>query len=361
VRHNFLNLSRYADAQYSEKSIRNQFSRKMNFPALFDTSLGSLREKECIAAFDPSYIRKSGKKTFGKGRFWSGKDQRAKPGLEIGCLALVDVEDETAYSIEAVQTPGEMKNALMDHYVGIIRNSIDRIQSFTNNLTVDGYFMKKSFIEPMLDLGLEVITRMRPDANLQYLYKGPQKTGRGRKRRYAGKVDMNNIDKRRWKCCYEDDHVLGFELIVWCVILKREAKVIYLKNKQGAGHTVFLSTDTNMDGNKIIQYYGLRFQIEFLIRDAKQYTGLEECQAVSKNKLYNHFNLSLMSVSLMKFTCWASLKDKSDIPFSMRSIKTWYYNKYLTETIFSNLGLELNCNKIRRLYSKCLNIGSMAA
>lgn len=361
VRHNFLNLSRYADAQYSEKSIRNQFSRKIDFPALFDASVGGIRGKECIAAFDPSYIRKSGKKTFGKGRFWSGKDQRAKPGLEIGCLALIDVEDETAYSIEAVQTPGEMKNALMDHYVGIIRHNIDRIKSFTDYLAVDGYFMKKTFIEPMLGMGLEVITRMRPDANLQYLFKGPQKTGRGRKRRYAGKIDMHHIDKRRWKCCYEDDHVLGFELIVWCVTLKREAKVVYLQNKQGTGYTVFLSTDKNMDGKKIIQYYGLRFQIEFLIRDAKQYTGLEECQAVSENKLYNHFNLSLMSVSLMKLTCWASLKDKADTAFSMRSIKTWYYNKYLTETIFSNLGLELNCNKIKRLYSKCLNIGAMAA
>ncbi|WP_091393687.1 transposase [Arachidicoccus rhizosphaerae] len=361
VRHNFLNLFRYADGQYSEKSIRNQFSKKMNFTALFDSSFCKLKAKECIAAFDPSFIRKSGKKTFGKGRFWSGKDQRAKPGLEIGCLALVDVEDETAYSIEAVQTPGEMKNALMDHYVGIIRNNIGRIKSFTDYLAVDGYFMKKTFIEPMLKMGLQVITRMRPDANLQYLYKGQQKTGRGRKRRYAGKVDMNNIDKRRWKLCYEDDHVLAFELIVWCVTLKREAKVIYLKHKQGSGHTVFLSTDINMEGKKIMQYYGLRFQIEFLIRDAKQYTGLEECQAVSENKLYNHFNLSLMSVSLMKLTCWASLKDKSDIPFSMRSIKTWYYNKYLTETIFSNLGLELNCNKIKKLYSKCLNIGAMAA
>lgn len=67
--------------------------------------------------------------------------------------------------------------------------------------------------------------------------------------------------------------------------------MVYLKHKQGTGHTVFLSTDINMGGKKIMQYYGLRFQIEFLIRDAKQYTGLEECQAVSENKLYNHFNL----------------------------------------------------------------------
>ncbi|MET3879513.1 hypothetical protein [Chitinophaga sp. OAE865] len=44
----------------------------------------------------------------------------------------------------------------------------------------------------------------------------------------------------------------------------------------------------------------------------------------------------------MKLARWASLPGKENIPFSMRSIKTWFYNKHLTETIFSNLELELN-------------------
>ena len=87
-----------------EKSIGHQFSRKINFPGWFETAMSSLK-KECIAAFDPSYINKSGKKTYGKDWFWSGKDQQTKPGLEIRCLALVDVADDAAYSIEAVQTP----------------------------------------------------------------------------------------------------------------------------------------------------------------------------------------------------------------------------------------------------------------
>ncbi|TWF34915.1 hypothetical protein FHW36_110115 [Chitinophaga polysaccharea] len=68
-----------------------------------------------------------------------------------------------------------------------------------------------------------------------------------------------------------------------------------------------------------------------------------------------------MTVSLMKLTCWAGLPEKEHTPFSIRSIKTSFYNTFLTETIFSNLGLELSCNKIKRLYSKCFNIGAMAA
>lgn len=361
VRHNFLNLFRYGGGGYAEKSIRQQFNRKINFSSWFEGSMNGLKGKECIAAFDPSYIRKSGKKTYGKDRFWSGKDQRAKLGLEIGCLALVDVGDSTAYSIEAVQTPAGMKSQLVAHYVGIIKKNLRAVLCYTKYLAVDGYFMKKTFIDPVLLLRLEVITRMRPDANLLYLYNGPQNPGRGRKRSYAGKVNVKKIDKRKWKRCYKDEDMEGFELKVWCVALKRIVKVIHLESKARKGYVILLSTDTELQGEKIIRYYQLRFQIEFLIRDAKQYTGLEECQARSETKLYNHFNLSLMTVSLMKYSCWANLPDKNETPFSMRSIKIWFYNKYLTETIFSNLGLDLKYNKIRKLYGRCLNIGAMAA
>jgi len=45
----------------------------------------------------------------------------------------------------------------------------------------------------------------------------------------------------------------------------------------------------------------------------------------------------------------------------MRNIKLLYYNKIITERIFSNLGLDLNCTKIKRLYNKCLDIGALAA
>lgn len=111
----------------------------------------------------------------------------------------------------------------------------------------------------------------------------------------------------------------------------------------------------------VLKYYRLRFQIEFLIRDAKTHTGLEHCQARDKEKLYNHFNMAMMSVSVIRWLLWAKLPNKEQVPFSMRSIKTWFINKFLTETIFSKLGLELSGKKIKRLYDECLNIGAMAA
>jgi hypothetical protein len=49
-----------------------------------------------------------------------------------------------------------------------------------------------------------------------------------------------------------------------------------------------------------LERYALRFQIEFIFRDAKQFTGLTHRQSTNKTKLENHFNLALSAVSVAK-------------------------------------------------------------
>jgi len=61
--------------------------------------------KHIIIAFDPSYISKSGKKTYGLDKFWSGVAAKAKLGLEIGGIAAISIDNNTAMHLEAIQTP----------------------------------------------------------------------------------------------------------------------------------------------------------------------------------------------------------------------------------------------------------------
>lgn len=42
---------------------------------------------------------------------------------------------------------------------------------------------------------------------------------------------------------------------------------------------VLASTDTAPEGKELYRLYRVRFQIEFSFRDAKQFTGLLNCQA----------------------------------------------------------------------------------
>src|SRR3982751_3424804 len=91
VRYNFLNLSRYGG--YSDRTVRDQFSKPLLFIELFDGLYRPLQQKECIVAFDPTFVPKSGKQTPGLYKFWNGSHRRAEKGLEAGVLAIIDEGD----------------------------------------------------------------------------------------------------------------------------------------------------------------------------------------------------------------------------------------------------------------------------
>ncbi len=163
-RYVFSNMERWG--KMTEKSYRNGFSKFFDW---FGFNYALVRQvadcsKEVIAVFDPSYIKKSGKHTYGVGMFWSGVRQKALWGLEIGCLAFVDVTNATALHGIAEQTPSPKTlqasaKTLVNHYVSIIEKHIKDILSLTQYLAADGYFMKKEFIKPLLKQGLHIIPK----------------------------------------------------------------------------------------------------------------------------------------------------------------------------------------------------------
>lgn len=366
-RYNFLSMSRYGD--YSEQTYRNNFERDFDFMKFNIELIKTSCSKHRVIAFDPSYIPKSGKHTDHLGWFWSGVSGKALKGLEIGGIALIDIDNNTAMSIEAIQTPSSKelkleKKTLVDHYAKLIVDRATSLQELSNYLAVDGYFAKIGFIEAITQQGgLQVISKLRQDANLMYLYNGKQKSERGRPKKYEGKINMHKIDKRKIRLEYEDEQCKVYCAIVWSIGLKREIKLAYVEYWKDGSYTgqyaVLFTTDLNLEGEFIYKYYKGRFQIEFLYRDAKQYCGLTECQGRSENKLYFHFNASLTTVSLAKAAYYLSLKKEERESFSMSDIKNLNANKIIADRIFANLDLELNCKKIRTIYQEALFFGSI--
>jgi hypothetical protein len=361
-RYVFSNMERWGSM--TEKSYRNGFKKFFDWFSFNFHLVKHHCGKEIIAVFDPSYIKKSGKQTYGLGVFWSGVRQRALKGIEIGCLSFVDVTAGTALHGEAVQTPSpktlkEKGKTLVNHYVAVIEKHISDILSVTSYLAVDGYFMKKEFIVPLLGQGLHIITKARSDANLMYVFKGKQKVGRGRKKLYEGKINTANIDKRRLACCYCDEDMKVYAGVVYCVLLKRTVLAAFIYYGEKKKPEIIISTDTNMDAMIMCKYYGLRFQVEFLIRDAKQHTGLEDCMARDEQKLNTHFNIAMTVVSVAKAAYHLPVPQERRGSFSMADIKMMHMNQLFIKRIFSNLALDLSCRKIKRIYNKCLNFGRL--
>ncbi|MEO5572262.1 MAG: transposase, partial [Bacteroidia bacterium] len=357
-RYNFSNMSRYDF--YNEKSYRHQFEQEFDFMKFNTQTIQLYCNQELIAAFDPSHIRKSGKHTPHAGMFWNGCEQQSKYGLEIGCMAIVDVAHQTAFSFEAWQTPTakelkSMGKTLVDHYADCIKKAVSGLRELgIQYLAVDGYFAKEKFVnEVENNSSLHVISKLRTDANLMYLFKGEQHKGKGRKKKYHSKVNVKNIDKRKIKCFLKDDQKALYAGRVYSIQLKKEIQLVYieqLKNAKPTGiYALLFTTDLSLNPEKIHHYYTLRFQIEFLLRDAKQHVGLEDCQARSENKLHFHFNASLTTVSFAKAMFHLPVQKQENTNFSMNDIKAMMFNELFAKRIFSNLGLELSCEKIKQV------------
>lgn len=96
----------------------------------------------------------------------------------------------------------------------------------------------------------------------------------------------------------------------------------------------------------VVRYYQARFQQEFLIRDAKQFTGLNDCQTRSANKLDFHWNCALTAVNVAKVEHWLSLPQHERKAFSMATVKTLHHNQLLIDRLFDILPKEINLTKI---------------
>ncbi len=304
---NFLQLERFS--KFCEQYFRIGSQKKFDFLA-FNTAL----LKDCLSpvlaiAMDPSYISKSGKFTPGVGNFWSGCAGKAKWGVELCGFAVVDILSGAAYHLKAYQSPSgaELKakdTDLLSHYGSLVVKHAKEWLDFSKYLLADAYFSKKPFIDLVMDASMHLISRLRDDADLKYLYKGPKREGKERPKTYDGKVDPKHPHMKHFTLEETTEEYQMYSAVVYSKAFKRTirlALVIFLKDgKQTETRKLYFSTNTQLTATLVFKYYRSRFNIEFIYRDAKQYTGLCHCQGRSKDKLDFHWNAALTTVNLTK-------------------------------------------------------------
>jgi hypothetical protein len=357
---NFLQMERFSDK--CEQYFRINFENKFNFQ---DFNLTMIKERitECIVAFDPSYILKSGKKTYGLGMYWSGCASRTKWGLDICGFAAVDIAVNTAFHLNAIQTPKSKDTNLLHYYCQIIKENYLYFKELTSYLVADSFFAKSQVVQTVTSLGMHFISRLRDDSVLFYLNREPKTGKRGAPKKYAGRVKTTEPDMNFFTLCYNSTELKVYNAIVYCKAFEQNINLsiaVFYKNQKEMARKLYFSTDLGMDGMKIVSYYRSRFQIEFLYRDAKQHCGLEDCQARSQNKLYFHFNAALTSVNLAKIH-WLDTRKSDADSFSMANFKTLCNNRLLLNRFFSVFAINPNSAKNQRKIKELYNYGLIAA
>jgi hypothetical protein len=352
-------LSRFSEL--NEKTFRRWFKKKLDFIEFnrIGNSLAIPATAYLIAALDCSFIKKSGDKTYGLGRFWNSKQAKAEKGLEISTLAVVDVDYNTAYHISTRQTPPESAEdeTRVHDYVRHFKEDCHALPKSVRYIATDAYYTKLLITLAILEMGFHQIGKMRCDANLRYLYSGEQKP-KGRHKQYDGKLVIGDTSRLEFVENQEGTDI--YTAIVNCINLKRDVRIVYLVEKvaQGFRYAVLFSTDTELDALSIYQYYQARFQIEFLFRDAKQFTGLCDCQARSKEALHTHFNASFTALNLIKWQDREKSPERK--PISIVSWKLRFFNELFIERIFLNSALDLSLIKSSSVYEELCNFGVVA-
>lgn len=378
---NFLNLSRYSEL--NEKTYRRQFQQSFDFTSfnqqLIAEAIPSSHEQ--IGVMDCSYLPKSGKKTYGLDMFYDSSHNQPAKGLEISNMAVVDVTTRTGYTLSCRQTPpqeeleklfapvkaatkppqkGE-KSTRVDFYAAHLIEVAAHLPAKVRYIVADGYYAKTKFVQAVGQIKRHLISKLRDDANLRYLYTGPQKK-HGARRQFAGKIKFENL----CRFIYQDEVEPGihlYTLVVNSVQLKCNIRLVYvlnLRNKQKPGFALLFCTETELEAETIYRYYKARFQIEFIFRDAKQFTGLTDCQARGQATLHFHFNASLTALNLAKVDAQQTFGLEADQPFSMATQKMVYFNQHLLDRFISSLELDLTLIKNTPLYHELPFYGAIS-
>jgi hypothetical protein len=369
---NFRNLSRYCD--YSERTIARQFREPFDWPDFHQRVLMTALDPhaELVSAHDASFISKSGKQTFGLGHFFNSCASRAERGLEISALAVVDVTHRCAFTLAVAQTPpgeeatkAEPDETRVDFYTQQLRAHRFRLPSTVTYHCVDGYYAKKKYIDEVVHLNLHAITRLRSDADCLFLYTGPHPKRRGARRKYAGKVNFQDLSRFEALGTRADaPHLHLYTAVVWHKTLKRRLRIVVLLNRKDPDKPRFIvlgSTDPDLNGHKLIDLYAARFQIEFLFRDSKQFTGLLDCQARAATALDFHFNASLATLNLVRAEDLSIPQGQEPHVFSMASWKQCQFNERLLDLFMENFALDPTWVKNHACYEQLRAYGAIAA
>jgi hypothetical protein len=370
-----LGLSRWTEKGGSYRTIQRLFSTPIDWPVLRWHLIKPLVIKVqgvWILAGDEVVVTKSGKKTHGLGRFFSSIYNKPLPGLCFLNLSLVSVKTGTAYPLivqqqirDAVQvTPKAVKKSAKKP--GRPKGSVNKNRSsvalspFQTQLqhcisaalaligeslnlvyfVYDGALGNNAGLQAVKQTGLHLICKLRYDSRLYLPYTG-EYSGRGPRRKYGKELTPETLTDAhlRTTTVEQDIETRIYQAQVWHKKFSELLNVVIIvKMNLKTGKTakiLLFSDDLTLTSDLIINYYSLRFQIEFNFRDAKQHWGLEDFMNIKETQVGNAANFSLFMVT---FSHRLSSQIAGVNPGSMLDLKTLFRARKYLRRIINSLG-----------------------
>ena len=348
-----LGISRWTEKGGSYRTIQRFFHTEIDWLAvqwLFFTRFVYDPNGTYLLAGDETVVTKSGKHTYGLDRFFSSLCGRAVPGLAFFSMALIHVQNRKAYSLSneqvlrteeekqqatkqkrskqkpesQVNTPkkprGRPKGSKNKQKADLpLSAELLRIQAQARKVTtllkkrmavvyfvLDGHFGNAGACQMVRQLDLHLISKMRSDAAL-YLRPTTLQKQTTPQRKYGDRLDFAQMSEALlcWSQTEDGYNTVFYRAVCLHKHFDRLLNVVILQRTHLAsgrkGQVILFSSDLFLGAGALIDYYRLRFQIEFTFRDAKQHFGLEDFMGLKKTSVQNAMSLSLFMVNLSSF------------------------------------------------------------
>lgn len=351
-RANFINLARFSHLH--EQTFRRHFGRYFDWLSfnMVLLRLSAYPQERIIGVFDTSFVPKSGKHTWGLDKFFSHTAKAIRTGLEVSLLGVIAIESRRTIALDATQTPPGLSTkatgpnySRIDFYLEQITDSLKQLPQVRYWIG-DGYYARKKVFDKLTAHNRHLITKLRSDANLRFVV-APQK----RRGRYGSKISFTNFEDLESVGVLEDlPHIKLYSAHVNSEHFGRDLRLVVLHNERDDSYIVLCSTDCDQAPDELVRFYRLRYQLEFIIRDAKQHLGLSHCQARSQDKLDFHLNLSIAAVNLGRFVA-------ERLSISLASLSREAYNTFLVENLLSKLSLNAKFGLRDPIIASVIQIG----
>jgi len=319
---------------------------------------------------DDVVVPKAGKHTHGLDRFFSSLYGKMVRGLGFLSVSLISVKRRTSSPVmleQLAQRPPDnlqevskkksqgkrgrpkgsknqqRRDVTLSPYLRFVQETIKRLlQLIGAHLQVmyfvfDGAFGHNDALQMVRQLGLQLISKLRYDAALYFPDDGPY-AGRGKRKKYGKKLSYQHIPEAYLKESSVEEVIETkiYQMHVWHKKFADLLNIVVIVKTnlttQAVAHVVLFSSDLDLSYAQLIDYYRLRFQLEFNFRDAKQYWGLEDFMTIKQTPVYNSANLSMFMVNVSHAvmrpmrTQWPEL--------SVNDLKAWFRSrKYVVETL----------------------------
>jgi hypothetical protein len=370
-----LGISRWTEKGGSYRTVQRFFNSALDWGQLHWTLVKThlLHSQDTyILAGDEVVVTKAGDETHGLNRFFSSLFGKAVPGLAFFAFALVNVQQRTAHPLRMGQVlrpetsaevppapappaekrgPGRPKGSqnrnkadvALSPYLSFIQTLLQAVLTaigttlIISYVVLDGAFGNNYALQMVRRCPLHLISKLAVNSALHFVYDGPY-SGRGPRRKYGERVKYGQLPAKYLKRTSTEKGIRT-EIYQFNALHKLFAQtlnvVIIVKTNTQTGawaHAILFSSDLAQTYDPIIEYYTVRFQIEFVFRDAKQYWGLEDFMNIKETPVTNAANLAFFMVNVAQILRRQMRPSQPD--FSVLDLKAHFRGlKYVAETL----------------------------